>query len=164
MALCNKCKKSYRDLILKRVSLKIQVYGKKHFLNTQAFERLFFFLARQSHPSINQVIFQKHYFNDTTHHNNLYILCQKAMELNMYEMMNLTKTFDSVPHSFFIAQLNIYINFYHHRVCKENIICNWKKLSFAFLCKLWVSALIYLLWVQILKWIPDGFFSLMVNF
>ena len=149
MALCNKCKKSYRDLILKRVSLKIQVYGKKRFLNTQAFERLFFFLARQSHPSINQVIFQKHYFNDTTHHNNLYILCQKAMKLNMYEMMNLTKNS---------------INFYHHRVCKENIICNWKELSFAFLCKLWVSALIYLLWVQILKWIPDGFFSLMVNF
>ena len=56
-----------------RGSLKIQVYGKKCFSNAQAFEHLFFFFTRQSRPSVKQIIFQKHYFNDTTHHNNLYM-------------------------------------------------------------------------------------------
>ena len=106
MALGDKCKKRYRELILKRGSVKMQVNGKKRISNTQVFERLIFFFARQSRPSIKQFTFQKHSFNDTTHHNNLYILYKKAMKFNMYEMMNLAKTFDSFPHSFFTAQLN----------------------------------------------------------
>ena len=33
----------------------------------------------------------------------------------------------------------LHINFYDHRVCRKNIIYNWKQLSFKFLCKWWVS-------------------------
>ena len=57
----------------------------------------FFFFARQSRPSIKQIIFQKYCFNATNHHNNFHILYQEAMKVNIYEMMNLTKTFGSAP-------------------------------------------------------------------
>ena len=67
---------------------------------TLTFKHLIFFFARQSRPSIKQIIFQKYCFNATNHHNNLYILYQEAMKVNIYEMMNLTKTFGSVPRNF----------------------------------------------------------------
>ena len=66
------------------------------------FERLIFFFARQSCHPIKQSIFQKHCFNGTIYHNNLHILYQKAMKFNIYEMMNLTKTFESVPRNFYL--------------------------------------------------------------
>ena len=44
------------------------------------------------------------------------------------------------------------------------MIRNWKLFSFTFHCKWWVSALIYLPWMQILKWVPNGYFLLIVNF
>ena len=99
MALNNKCMKSYRELILKRGGLKLQVYEKKP-SQTPTFERLIFFFARQSRPSIKQIIFRKYCFNASNHHNNLHILCKEAMKVNIYEMMNLTKTFGSVPRNF----------------------------------------------------------------
>ena len=58
---------------------------------TPSFEHLIFFFARKSRPSIKQIIFQKHCINGTTHNNNSHSLYQKAMKLNMYKMMNLTK-------------------------------------------------------------------------
>ena len=100
MTLNDKCKKRYRKLMLKRGSVKMQVYGKKHFSNTHVFERVIFFFARQSRPSIKQIIFQRHCFNGTAHQNNFHVLYQKAMKFNMYEIMNLTKTSDSVLHRF----------------------------------------------------------------
>ena len=36
-------------------------------------------------------------------------------------------------------RFRLHINFYYHRVCKKNIIYNWKLLGFKFLCKWWVS-------------------------
>ena len=73
---------------------------------TPTFEGLIFFFARQIDPLIKKIIFQKHCFNGSTPNNNLHILYEKAMKFNMYEMMYLTKTIDSVPYKFFIAQLN----------------------------------------------------------
>ena len=96
MALNNKCMKSYRELILKRESVKLQVCGKKP-SQTSTFERLIFFFARQSRPSIKKIIFKKYCFHATNHHNNFHILYQEAMKVKIYEMMNLTKTFRSVP-------------------------------------------------------------------
>ena len=98
MALNNKCMKSYRELILKSESVKLQVYGilKHPLLNAQ-----FFFFARQSRPLIKQIIFQKYCFNATNHHNNFHILYQEAMKVNIYEMMNLTKTVGSVQAMFY---------------------------------------------------------------
>ena len=72
----------------------------RNFLKHPLLNAQFFFFARQSRPSIKQVIFQKYCFNATNRHNNLHILYQKAMKVNMYEMMNLTKTFGSVPRNF----------------------------------------------------------------
>ena len=60
----------------------------------------FFFFASQSRTSIKQIIFQKHCFNASNHHNNLHILYRKLMKVNIYERMNLTKTFGSVPRNF----------------------------------------------------------------
>ena len=85
--------KSYRELILKSESVKLQVYGKKL--------SQFFFFARQSRPLIKQIIFQKYCFNATNHHNNFHILYQEGMKVNIYEMMNLTKTFGSVQAMFY---------------------------------------------------------------
>ena len=101
MALVNKCKKSYRELILKRGSVKMQVYGKNHFSNAHVFEDIFFFFARQCHPLTQQIIFQKHCFNGITHHNNLQVLYQKAM----YEMMNLTNH-STLFHTIFYSKIN----------------------------------------------------------
>ena len=45
-------------------------------------------------------------------------------------------------HMFFLCKampFRLHINFYYHRVCKRNIIYNWKQLSFKFLYKWWVS-------------------------
>ena len=68
--------------------------------HTSTFVRLNFFFARQSCHSIKQIIYQKHCFNDTIYHNKLHILYQKSMKFNMYEMMNLTETFEYVPCNF----------------------------------------------------------------
>ena len=43
---------------------------------TPRFSTLIFFFARQNRPSIKQVIFQKHCFNGTNHHNNLHIVLE----------------------------------------------------------------------------------------
>ena len=67
---------------------------------TPSFECLIFFFARKIRPSTKQIIFKKHCINATTHNNKLHMLYQKAMKINMYEMMNLVKTFDSVPQNF----------------------------------------------------------------
>ena len=85
---------------IKKGRCRIEVYEKKPF-QTPTFERLIFFFARQSRPSIKQIIFQKYCFNATNHHNNFHILYQEAMKVNIYEMMNLTKTFGSVQAMFY---------------------------------------------------------------
>ena len=72
----------------------------RNFLKHPLLNAQFFFFARQSRPSIKQIIFQKYCFNASNHHNNLHILCQEAMKVNIYEMMNLTKTIGSVPRNF----------------------------------------------------------------
>ena len=100
MTLNDKCMISYRELILKSGSVKLQVYGKKP-SQTPTFERLIFFFRRQSRTSIKQIIFKKYCFNANNHHNNLHILYQEAMKVNIYEMMNLTKTFGSVQAMFY---------------------------------------------------------------
>ena len=91
MALGHKCKKSYRELILKWKCENAGMWQETLLQNTYVFERIFFFFARQCNPLIKQIIFQKHWFNGTAHHNNLHILYQKAMKFNMHEMINLTK-------------------------------------------------------------------------
>ena len=60
-----------------------------------------FFFARQCRPLIKPIIIQKHCFNYTTLHNNLHILCQEAMKLNMYDVMNRTKQ-STVLHTIFL--------------------------------------------------------------
>ena len=89
MDLGDKCKKSCRELTLKKGNVEMRIYGKKRFSNIHVFETIFFF-ERQSRLLIKQIIFQKHCFNDTTHHNNLHILYQEATKFNMYEMISLT--------------------------------------------------------------------------
>ena len=69
----------------------------RNFFKHPLLNAYFFFFARQSRPSYKQIIFQKYCFNATNHHNNFHILYQEAMKVNIYEMMNLTKTFGSAP-------------------------------------------------------------------
>ena len=85
----------HRELIVKRGSVKMWVYDKKCFSNTNFWMLNFF--ARNGRK---QMIFQKHYINGTTQNNNLHILYQKAIKFNICEMMNLTKIFDSIQHNF----------------------------------------------------------------
>lgn len=68
---------------------------------TRFFECLGFFFARQGRPSIKQIFFQIHCFNGITDNKDLHILYPKPMKFNMYEIMNLTKTFGSVAHIFY---------------------------------------------------------------
>ena len=127
MALGHECKKSHRELILKWKCENAGMWQETLLQNTYVFERIFFFFARQCNPLIKQIIFQKHWFNGTADHNNLHILYQKAQHTWNDKPY---KTFDSIPHNFLQHNwtdcFRQHINFYYHRVCKKNLIRNWK--------------------------------------
>ena len=59
-ALDHKCKKSYRELILKWKCENAGMWQETLLQNTYVFEPIFFFFARQCNPLIKQIIFQKH--------------------------------------------------------------------------------------------------------
>ena len=127
MALGHECRKSYRELILKWKCENAGMWQETLLQNTYVFERIFFFFARQCNPLIKQIIFQKHWFNGTAHHNNLHILYQKVQHAWNDKRY---KTFYSIPHNFlqhnWTDRFRQHINFYYHRVCKKNLIRNWK--------------------------------------